>query len=413
MGPIMHTKMKFAAIFLLCFNLFAVHFHLSSFVENQFEKNDEKDHYIQALASLIFHVQEWKRHLKHEELENSSFETDCGISFTEEDSANLWNRTAHYLNQSPKESKTAKVLEQAYNAYYLAKNLVLAEKYTDAEKNLKLTHHLLHTLWEEAIEVGISEDLPNLITSTLIQRRQSDPNFDHNPHISPKARKKIYAHLLPLQHPIRAFLDSIFLQVRATKDSTTFRQAGFITLAARPRSFVRVASHPHLRGYLVKAYLDTVLSKKYHRESWEWLVKRCEGADKIRRIIRKRKIKHFSVPYKWIYCLPPEPSPPKDSLHKRHLALLCVKNMHLVPREENYYAWSHNITEEHLDELFVIISHAKGASYRPDNIAYTKKGQFAFIDTEYPNHGPDFKSIRKYLNFQMCAYWDHIVSHGG
>jgi hypothetical protein len=80
----------------------------------------------------------------------------------------------------------------------------------------------LHTLWEEAIEAEISEDLPNLITSTLIQRRQSDPNFDHNPHIPPKARKKIYAHLLPLQHPIRAFLDSIFFTGKGHKRFNNF-----------------------------------------------------------------------------------------------------------------------------------------------------------------------------------------------
>ena len=188
---------------------------------------------------------------------------------------------------------------------------------------------------------------------------------------------------------------------------------GSIYLATGPRSYISVARHPEMPHYLVKVYFDTVLQEKRNRASWEWLVQRCEGVRKVQQVIRDKHIHNFEAAKKWIYCLPPEPSPPKDRLHMRHFALLLVTDMDLVPKELNHFAWKNYITEEHLDELYLIISRAKGSSYRPDNIAYTNKGNFAFIDTEYPAQGPDFRSIRRYLSSEMRAYWDRVVSNGG
>ncbi len=166
-------------------------------------------------------------------------------------------------------------------------------------------------------------------------------------------------------------------------------------------------------GYLVKVYLDTVLKKKQNRASWQWLVKRCQGAAQVSDIIEQGGIQHFVVAKKWIYCLPPEPSPPFGKHYTRHLALLVVTDMQLTPEQENLDAWYHIITPKHLDELYLIMSHAKGSSYRPDNIAYTRTGQFAFIDTEYPSRGPDFNSIRRHLRPAMLTYWDRLVKNGG
>lgn len=246
-----------------------------------------------------------------------------------------------------------------------------------------------------------------------ILRSKRDPNLKKNLFISNRARKAMSSYMLPFNHPKRKFLDSIFLKTRATVDEETFLQSGFTIIFKRPRSYICVAEHPNLTGYLVKVYLDTELNQKFHKQSWEWLVRRCEGANKIRQVIADLNIRHFVVPDKWIYCFPAEPSPPDDPQHTRHLALLLVRRMKLTSKQRNYYAWSHDITTEHLDELFEIISRAKGSSYRPDNIAYLKNGQFAFIDTEYPTQGPDFNGIRKHLNPEMRNYWDTIVKEGG
>ena len=237
--------------------------------------------------------------------------------------------------------------------------------------------------------------------------------IDDNPFLSPRAKEAILPHLLPRKHPLHKVLDSIFLETRATVDESAFLQAGFTILARGPRSFICVAKHKALKGYLVKVFFDNELQKKLDKDSWLWLVNRCEGAKKIKEAIQKHQAHHFVVPTKWIYCLPPKPSPPDTPQHTRHLAILIVKRMNLVSLSRNYKAWKYAITKEHLNELFEIIRSAKGSSYRPDNIAYMKNGQFAFIDTEYPSRGPDFQSIRKHLNRAMRFYWDELVrSHG-
>jgi len=238
-------------------------------------------------------------------------------------------------------------------------------------------------------------------------------DIDSNPYISPKAREAMRPYLLPTTHRLHCIMDSIFLKTRATTDEKSFRKAGFQIIAKGPRSFVCVAKHKKFPRYLVKVYLDDELQKKLNMQSWKWLVKRCKGAKKIRDIIRQNNFRHFVVPAKWIYCLPPHPSPPNDAQHTRHLAILVVERMKLVSESKNLKAWKHKITREHLDELFEILRKAKGSSYRPDNIAYTTEGTFAFIDTEYPFAGPDFGRIRKYLNREMRNYWDRLViSHG-
>lgn len=280
-----------------------------------------------------------------------------------------------------------------------------------------LSFHLPISAFDACI-YGVDQEVefsgPDQIESFFFRsKKEHDPNLEKNEFVDKDAQKKIRPFLLSFRHPMRKILDSLCHKQRITADEETFARAGFKTLKTGPRSFVRVARHPQLPGYLVKVFLDTVLEEKRGKASWKWLVQRCEGAEKIRAVIHKKKIKNFVVARKWIYCFPEEPSPPLDEAHTRHLALLLVTDMHLVPKDENLHAWKTIITPEHLDELYTILSRARGSSYRPDNIAYTKKGKFAFIDTEYPSHGPDYDSIRKYLSPEMLEYWDKIVKNGG
>lgn len=235
-------------------------------------------------------------------------------------------------------------------------------------------------------------------------------DFEQNSAIPYSIKKEMRPFIIGDNHPMKSRLDKIFFKSRAILDEESFIQAGFVPISIRHCTHVYVSKHSLLPGYLVKAYLDTEKRKKKNQESWKWLVKRCQGARDIQKVIKKKKIVHFTVARKWIYPFPSKPLPPDDAEHTRHFALLLVTDMDLVDPEYNLYAWQHLITKEHLDELFFIISHAKGSSYRPDNISYTKQGNFAFVDTEYPQKGPDFKSIRPYLNPEMLAYWDDLVS---
>jgi hypothetical protein len=212
-------------------------------------------------------------------------------------------------------------------------------------------------------------------------------------------------HILPANHPGKRALDAIFLSSRATKDEESFQASGFTTLFKKERSFIRVARHPSLPGYLVKVYLDSEQRQKRNRAGWEWLLRRCEGAKKIRRIIEQNKIKHFQAPGKWLYPLSARPN--STSLDQPFV--LLVRDMDLVSKEENESAWKSLITREHLNELYLIITRAGGSSYRPDNIWLTKRGKFAFIDTEYSTQNFDYKSISSYLSPEMRNYWVNLT----
>lgn len=231
---------------------------------------------------------------------------------------------------------------------------------------------------------------------------------DHSD-LSPEMRQRISPYLLPDSHPIKPALDAIFMDKRPTQDAHAFRKAGFTTLFNKKRTFICVAKHPNVPEYLFKIYLDDEKRTKSHKAGWEWLVQRCQGAEQVRRVIQENKIEHFVVPQKWLYVLPAEPTS-TSSKHSRHQPLvLVVDDMKLASKEINLKAWRTLITEQHLDELFLIISQAKGRSYRPSNVWFNAKGQFCFIDTEYPLERSRFTSIRRYLNSEMRNYWDQLL----
>lgn len=239
------------------------------------------------------------------------------------------------------------------------------------------------------------------------------PNFDDNPFISEKMRGKIFSYLLPLDHCIKQNLDDIFLEIRATKNLESFYQAGFDVISIRPNSFILVAGHSALPNHLVKVYLDNEGRLKRGLEGWKWFLKRCKGAEQIRKVIERKDLKHFVVPQKWIYPLPINPSPPaNEPVYLRKEVILVVEKMDLVSYEENLEAWRTKITYRHLEEFYAIISRANGSSYRPDNVAFTKQEKFAFIDTEYPTNYPDYQSIKPYLSPEMLIYWEVLIRAG-
>lgn len=240
--------------------------------------------------------------------------------------------------------------------------------------------------------------------------QQSYGSLTENSLLPEKARKDLLPFLLPNDHPAKAELDAIFSSSRVSLDISTFTAAGFNVLATQPRSFIRVASHPLLPGYLVKVYLDDEVREKHRIPYWKWLTKRCEGAKKIAGVIKKKKIKLFKVAQKWIYPLPLANEVPATPQYAPKAILLLVENMELVPEAENLEAWRTKITQEHLNELYTITVMAGGGSYRPDNIAFSKDGKFAFIDTEYPGSVPDLNVITQFLSSEMQDYWNSLFN---
>ena len=99
-------------------------------------------------------------------------------------------------------------------------------------------------------------------------RSPSYNDFNHNPHLTNQMRRMMKPYILPAKHPVKVKLDALFLSKRVIENETTFREAGFITLHQKARSFIRVARHPSVPGYLFKIYLDTELREKLKKPGW-------------------------------------------------------------------------------------------------------------------------------------------------
>ena len=127
------------------------------------------------------------------------------------------------------------------------------------------------------------------------------------------------------------------------------------------------------------------------------IITRCNAAERLRNLIKKEKIRYFTVPDKWIYTTPTIDQDP----------VLIVTYMNIVSKEQSKYAWKYLVKPKHLDELYCIIRHGCGSSKLVDNIPYTKEGVFTCIDTEKPSHGD--RNLKKYLSQKMKNYWDDLV----
>lgn len=354
---------------------------------------DDKENYTHALGSLVY--------LVHQEQD----ETEDKIPFTKQEVISLWDRAAHYLYKSPASTKRLKAEEKFEKAY---QNYFSDVSSPEAKAE---TYRILSSLWSAAIKAEEAAAKKGRSKAEPQVKKSGNQDFEKNRVISAFTKNVMRPYVIPDKHPAKKTMDSIFSE-RVTYNEKLFLDADFKIISKRPRSYVYVARHPKLKGYIVKAYMDTEKRLKMRRDSWYWLVKRCEGAAKIKKIITEKKIKYFSVADKWIYPLPDKNLPPRDKKHKRHLAALLAKDMRLIPYQENLLKWKTIVNKEYLDELYYVISRAKGSSYRPDNIWYSYNNTFAFIDTEYPSKSPDYYSIREFLNASMREYWDSLVKNG-
>jgi hypothetical protein len=228
------------------------------------------------------------------------------------------------------------------------------------------------------------------------------PNFDHNPTIQKHIKKKIKPYLLPLDHPVKPILDLIFSTSQPMKNEESFHQAGFETLQVTHASFIRLARHPAIPGFLFKVYLDSERRRKDGRPGWEWLLDRCKGAQNIRKLIQKENIQHFVVPEKYLY---PLPARPPSVVQNPQPVILMVTDMQLADHFEVVDAWKNKITRQHLDELYLIISQGYASAALVANVPYTKQGKFACIDTEYVKRKIDCKKVLPFLSEDMQAYW--------
>ena len=207
-------------------------------------------------------------------------------------------------------------------------------------------------------------------------------------------------YLLPENHPVKLILDAIFFVEGILKNEKSLANAGFITLFSQPTSFIKVVKHPAAPGFIFKLYLESEKRLKRGKPGWVWLTNRCVGAERIKAIIKQKKIRHFCVADKWLYRIPNGQEQP---------LILVAKDMELESPEAIVKAWKTKATKTHLKELYWILSQGCGSHFLTGNIPYCKNGKFAFIDTEYPKRIFTISKAGKYLSNEMKAYWENLV----
>jgi hypothetical protein len=218
------------------------------------------------------------------------------------------------------------------------------------------------------------------------------------------------SYLLPSDCLARMLLEKLFHHSDAIDNEAAFLEAGFKIRSKKERSLMRVATHPALAGYVFKVFFVEEQGRVREKPcGWTSFTIRCKQAELIRRVIDEQAFRHFKVPRKWLFRTPTHPACSPDD----QPAILVAEFQDLLPSDENEGAWRHSLTEDHLHELYVILELAGGVSSRPDNIALTRQGRFAFIDTEYSRYFHDYESIAPYLSRQMRQYWSNLVRQAG
>jgi len=208
-------------------------------------------------------------------------------------------------------------------------------------------------------------------------------------------------------HPLKSVLDSIFPSREVIQNSHTLKEAGFQILREQRASGILLATHPRLKGYLIKLYLDSQPRHRRALPQQEWLIQRCRGAEKLRNCIRVNHIRSFTVPDKWLYELPPK----SKSIHE-HTFVLVVTYMHLVTPHETSLAWR-NVTKRQLQELMMLMKVGATSGAFIINVPSTQEGKFAFIDTEYADRifsKEKLKTLSLSFSPDMGRYWLHLVN---
>lgn len=383
--------MRLKTSFIFCF------FLIFGSVELPGIELSEKELYVNALASMTYHL----NHCRERYSGIVQKDLKEGIIFSDEDVQKLWDRICQL---SPKKN-TALV---ALLNYQESKALLESGNLEGAHQTIAKSYQEIDQLWDESIKNELGDELFNYAA----ERPTAD--YSRYPHLTREMKSRFAHYLISNDHSMKKHLDRIFGNRRVTANRNTFYNAGFSIISERPRSYVIVAKHKYLPNHLVKCYLDTEEREKWHKPSWHWLQQRCVGARVIRKIIESKNFRYFSVARKYLYLLPLLNSTvPYDPCYTRHPVILLVTDMNLVDKKDNLYAWTNIMDERRLDELYYIISRAKGASYRADNIAYSRSEKFCFIDTEYPGRGPEYYRIGRELNSKMANYWNDLVTKGG
>ena len=224
----------------------------------------------------------------------------------------------------------------------------------------------------------------------------------------------VQPYLLPYNHPAKKTLDLIFSQERPLLSSKNMKKAGFFNYTPSDKAII-VSGHPRLKGYLIKAYLDTC-----YLPEWKLWIQRIVGANQVRNSIEELGYSAImKAPKKWIYVLPQTPPPPTgDGYFPKHYVIV-VQDMGLFSETANLENWRNSMTPSLLASFYnMVMVNGLIDSYYVDNSPFAFDRKIAFVDTEHYNvdivHFPGRQEILyKYLSATMRSYWEHLIINGG
>ncbi len=255
--------------------------------------------------------------------------------------------------------------------------------------------------------------IANLPFSAHMKSLESTKPYTPSPYVTESIWNEVRPYLLPENHPVKPKLDRMFSARRVTLSSRTFKRAGFPRSRIGRVSHVMASNHPELLGYYIKAFADTDLKIK---EDWKKWIIRIQGAHSIRKCIERHGYQaKFKVPNKWIYPLPPEPSPPHSNQCLRKNFILVAEDMKIYDQESNKKRYKTKMTTELLNNLYTILQE-EGLfdSVYAFNVPFSKDGKLAFVDTEHHHRWPvPFYKLNKYFSSHMAKYWKYLIANKG
>lgn len=225
----------------------------------------------------------------------------------------------------------------------------------------------------------------------------------------------VQPYLIPSNHPAKKALDLIFSQQpRPLLSSKNMKKAGFFNYTPSDKNII-VTGHPRLKGYLIKAYLDSCSLPE-----WKLWIQRIVGANQIRQSIEELGYTSImKAPRKWIYPLPGNPSPPEGEEYFPKYYVLIVQDMGLFSAIANQQNWRHAMTPNLLASFYnMVMINGLIDSYYIDNSPFSFDRKIAFVDTEHYNidirEFPGRQEILyKFLSPAMREYWEHLLQNGG
>lgn len=185
--------------------------------------------------------------------------------------------------------------------------------------------------------------------------------------------------------PQTSDLKRLFTNPRMFDSAEYWEDTGF-RIIRDSKTKILVASHRSADGYLFKKYTNRVrLNEQLAR-----LKRRVEGAQKLRSLIAEKHLCHIVVPQKWLRELPSE-----FARHGIPSYVLIVERCPILDNDDSESEHK-DIDESILRELCVVVYSCTNLDFTARNAPFTKRGQIAFIDTEYLEWNTS-KSRSKYL----------------